>query len=234
MYPVRRVIELPIGMPVALLQRVPGAHAQLKRNHVRLTRGVRKMVRRSGEPHCIAVASEDCADDVVVVTHGLYGGRVGGGNHAEVRAASGERLRVRWCDAQVVDHPALVPAALIVDDEKQGDVRKDIDEGANVIRVRRKAGFGLQNLADGTDGRQTAVGPGRGQHRGVIDAGKKLGEGVRLEAVRIEQVILKKLARLIGLRIRLSWQLTMRTPRLFGETVAQGLRQVTELSPVKK
>src|SRR5438552_16304806 len=132
MYPVRRVIELPVGMPVALLQRVPGAHAQLNRDHVGLPGGVWKVVRGSGKAHRIAVDSEDRAGaDVMVVAHRLKGGRVGRRNHAEMRAATGERLRVGRRDAQSVDYPALGAAALVVEYDKAGADRKDVDATGN-------------------------------------------------------------------------------------------------------
>src|SRR5712672_2001111 len=95
----------------------------------------------------------------MVVTHASNGGRVGGGNHAEVWAASSERLRVGRCDAQVVDHPALVPAALIVDDEEAGDVRKDVDERPHIIRIRREPGFSFKNLTTAPMVGRPQIGP---------------------------------------------------------------------------
>src|SRR5439155_15141228 len=61
--PVRRVVELPVGVGVGLLERVPGAHAELDRHHVGLL--VRKMIGRAGEAHVVPVHGEDRARDVV-------------------------------------------------------------------------------------------------------------------------------------------------------------------------
>ena len=38
---------------------------------------------------------------------------------------------------EIVDHPALVPARFIVDDEEPRDVREDVDERAGVVRIGR-------------------------------------------------------------------------------------------------
>src|SRR2546428_14075060 len=55
--PVGGVVELPVCVAIALLQRVPGAHAQLDRHRVRLE--VREVVGWAGEVDGIAIRRKD-------------------------------------------------------------------------------------------------------------------------------------------------------------------------------
>ena len=112
--------------------------------------------------------------------------------------------------AQVMNHPAFVPAALVVDDEQAGDIGKNIDERANIVRIGRQTRFRLHHDANGTDRRQTAIRAGRREHRLIVYAGERLGENVRLETICTEQVVLKELARLIGFGKGLSRQRAVR------------------------
>src|SRR5207247_2856134 len=73
--PVRGVVELPVCMAVALLQRVPRAHAQLNRDDVGLR--VREMVFRAGKVRWLAVGGEDIAGHIVAARS--RGGAGGGG-----------------------------------------------------------------------------------------------------------------------------------------------------------
>jgi len=57
-------------------------------------------------------------------------------------------------DAQVVDHPSLVPAALVVDDEQAREIGEHVDEGADVVRIGGQVRLGLDDHPHGTDRRQ--------------------------------------------------------------------------------
>src|SRR5262249_37741198 len=66
--PVGLVIELPVSVPIALLQRVPGAHTQLNWNDIGLR--IRKVVGWAGKVRRVAICSEDVARYVVTGAHG--------------------------------------------------------------------------------------------------------------------------------------------------------------------
>src|SRR6266852_9803204 len=93
MDPVRGVVELPVGVAVTLLQRVPGAHAQLNGDDVGLD--VRKVVACTGKAHRLAIDCEELAGHVMVTPHGSKGRSVSGCNcpelHMTVRAWVGHR-----------------------------------------------------------------------------------------------------------------------------------------------
>src|SRR5215831_14525468 len=38
-------------------------------------------------------------------------------------------------DSQIMNHPSLIPARFIIDDEQAGDIRKDVNESPDIIRV---------------------------------------------------------------------------------------------------
>lgn len=93
---------------------------------------------------------------------------------------------------EVVDHPAFLPARFTVDDEQPGNVGENVDEGARIVAVGGQPGFWFYYQTDGSDGRLTAVRLVSGSpHRVVNDSGDPSGEGVRLKAVGIEQMVLK-------------------------------------------
>src|SRR4029077_13741952 len=67
-YPIgTQIVELPVGVCVALLQRVVGAHTFLDRHNIRLD--IREMIGLTGKVSGIAVGGEDRTRDVVVVSH---------------------------------------------------------------------------------------------------------------------------------------------------------------------
>ena len=104
------------------------------------------------------------------------------------------RCVVHRGNPQVMDHPPLVPAALVVNNEKPGDVGEDVDERLDVVGVGRQTRLGLQNHAYGAEGGQTAIGSSRGEHGGVVDSRYQAGERIGLEAGCVKQVILEELA----------------------------------------
>ena len=85
-------------------------------------------------------------------------------------------------DGDIVDHPAFVPAALVVDHEQRRDVGKHIHKCVRVLRIGRQPGLGFEDDADGADGRQTAVSAGHGELHVVVDPGHDRGEHVWLKA----------------------------------------------------
>jgi hypothetical protein len=76
-------------------------------------------------------------------------------------------------------HPALIPAALVIDDEHRGNVSEDVDEGARIVGIGRQAGFGFQHDAHRADRGQSAISSGDGQlHVSVVHPGDYGGKDV--------------------------------------------------------
>ena len=59
-----------------------------------------------------------------------------------------------------MNHPSLIPAALVVDDEQRVDVGEDIDERLWVRGIGGQSGLWLQHQAHRTHRRQSAIRPG--------------------------------------------------------------------------
>src|SRR5262249_38090450 len=98
--------------------------------------------------------------------------------------------------SEVAGPPPLVPPRFVVDYEKSGGAGEDVDEGAGIVGIGRQSGRGFSHQADGSNGGLAAVGLVSGSlHRVVVDAGNLCGEDVRLKASRINEVVLKQLAR---------------------------------------
>ena len=238
MDPVGGVVELPVGVPVALLQRVPRAHAELNRDDVGLA--VREAVVRAGEVLRIAIGGEDVAGDVVVGAHAAQRIGIGLEYGPELCVTVRAWRVVDRGDGQIVDHPPLVPAALVVDHEQPGDIGEDVDERPHVVGIGRQVRLRLQDHAHRAEGGETAVGPGGGEHRGVVDSGYRAGERVRLEARRIQQVVLEELARLglegrlveMSLGVRLGRELAVRSPRQLNEPIAERAGQMANVAAV--
>ena len=102
-----------------------------------------------------------------------------------------------------MDHPAFVPAALIVDNEQSGNVGEDIDERSWIVGVGGKAGLRLEHDTNCADCGQAAIGAGDRQLCGVIDTGDKCRENIRFKPRCVEQIILEQLARAIGFSVNL-------------------------------
>src|SRR5262245_50911161 len=54
---------------------------------------------------------------------------------------------------QIVDHPAVVLAGPVVDNEQSGNIGEDVDKRSRVSGIGRKAGLGLQHDTNGAEGR---------------------------------------------------------------------------------
>ena len=143
-----QIVELPIGVGIALLHRVVGPHAHMNRDDIGLSVG--EAVGRAGEMRGPAVAGEDMSRHVVAGPHLLQNLGIALGNRSELRVAVRARSGDGW-HRDVMDHPALIPAALVVDDEQGGNVGEDIVEGARIVGIGRKPGFGLERNAHGAD-----------------------------------------------------------------------------------
>src|SRR5215470_6975549 len=98
-------------------------------------------------------------------------------------------------DSQIMDHPALIPATLVVNYEKAGDVGKHIDKGTDVIGVCRQVRLRFKDDTNRANRGQATSGSCSSEHCGVVDALEYCGERIRLKACRIQQVVLKKLTR---------------------------------------
>ena len=107
--------------------------------------------------------------------------RVGSRDRTErrrTRAVRSRRSAVRY--GEVVDHPPLVPAALVVDDEQRIDVGEDIDEGLRIVGIGRQTRLRLEDDADGADRRKPAIGPGDRQLHGINNMASVFGDNPNL------------------------------------------------------
>jgi hypothetical protein len=164
--PIRVLVELPVRVAIALLQAVVRAHAQKQRHEVG---AVGELIARARRVRRAAIGREEVAGHVVAARRERR--RIGTGHGAECGVAVGPRIGDRR-DDEVVDHPALVPAGLVVDDEKAGDIREDVDERSGIAGIGRQSGLRLERDAHRADRRQTAVRAiGGGRRRAIVDAG---------------------------------------------------------------
>src|SRR5215472_2669907 len=133
----------------------------------------------------LAVSSEDSTGHIVATPHGFQRGGVGSGDLAELRVATPVRTRrASIRDGKIVDHPALVPAAFVVDDEQSGDIGKDINGSPRVVSVPRGAVVvGLHYQPHRSHRGQATVG-GIGRRSGdggVVDTRNNAGENIQLK-----------------------------------------------------
>src|ERR1700676_2102250 len=98
------------------------------------------------------------------------------------------RCRIR--NHEIVNHPTLIPPALVVDDKQRRDVREDVYKCFRITRVGWQPGLKLENHADGSKCRQAAVASRGGELCGIVDAGKNLRKDVGFKAFRVEQIVL--------------------------------------------
>src|SRR5689334_10902572 len=143
----------------------------------------------------IAIRGEEIAGHIIVRTDGANRCRILRCNCPVLRTTVG----ARWGDSrhpQVVNHPAFVPARLVVNHEQSRDVRKQIYSRTHIVGISRKTRLWLKCDSNRTDGPQLAVGPGSGWFGTVVYAGHYCGKDVWFEASCIEQIVLEKLTRL--------------------------------------
>src|ERR1700720_4517602 len=86
------VVELPVGVNVALLQTVVSAHAEVDGYKVALLIG--KMITRAGRTDRISVEGKDRTRNIVTSAHLFQRGSIGRENRAELRMAIFARCRV--------------------------------------------------------------------------------------------------------------------------------------------
>jgi hypothetical protein len=130
------------------------------------------MVGRTREVNRISIHRKNVARDIVPLPHRLQYRGIPGQNRSKLRVTIGARHCIHGWYSEVVDHPTLVPATFVVDYKHWVDVGKDVDEGAGVVRISRKPGFGFQHNANGADRRHTAIRTGDGQLHVVVNTGK--------------------------------------------------------------
>ena len=99
-------------------------------------------------------------------------------------------------------------------------------------RVGRQTGLWLKDEAHRADGRQAAVAARGGQNGCIVDARYPGCKDVRLEAVRVEQVILEELAGIVCLGESRHGQKCMRTPGLILKPIFERRGQVDNVSTV--
>src|ERR1700730_5124760 len=117
MYPVcSQIIEFPVGVGVALLQGIVGAHAFIDRYDISLF--IWEMIGLAWEVCRPPVGGENRARDVVVVAHRqeLFG--ILCGEHSELSVGVAA-WRGYGRHREIVNHPTFVPATFVIDDEQR-------------------------------------------------------------------------------------------------------------------
>src|ERR1700719_3653410 len=153
------------------------------------------MVGRARQVHGFAVRAEGGAWNVIAGSHFSQFVRIGRQNRTKLGVAIFARSRVDTGHGEVVNHPPLIPAALVVNDEQPRDVRKHVDESTGVVRIGRESRCGFQYDTYCADRRQSgrnisAIGAGDGQLHVVIDSWEDGRENIWLKTASIKKVIL--------------------------------------------
>ena len=133
-----------------MLQGIVCTHAQIQGNDVGLN--IRKMIEYIWQVDSLSVHGKGVARNVVAASHGFKGCSVSVGDRTELRMAVGRTWRRNIRHVKVVNHPAFVPATLIIDYEQSGNIGEDIDKRPRVVGIGRKTGLGLQHDTNGADG----------------------------------------------------------------------------------
>src|SRR5882724_3132469 len=108
MYPVgSQVVEFPVRVSVALLERVIRTHTHLEWNNVRLL--IRKVIGLAREMNRLPIHREYMTGNVVASSHLSELIRIGFGDCAELGMAVRSRPGYSR-HREVVDHPAFIPA----------------------------------------------------------------------------------------------------------------------------
>ena len=110
-----QIIEFPIGVGIRLLERVVGTHAHVKRDNVGLTIG--KVIGGIWKMDRVAIDGEHVARHVVAVSHPLENCSVSGQDGAKPGMAIATRCHIDGRYGQIMNHPALIPAAFVIDDK---------------------------------------------------------------------------------------------------------------------
>src|SRR5262249_35553462 len=116
---------------------------------------------------------------------------------------------------QIVNHPALVPAGLVVDYEKARDIREKINGGSNIVGTRGQACLWLQDDAHRADSWQLAVRPSRSRFGSIVNAWDYRSEHVWFETGSIEQIVLEKLTWFCRFAESRDWRKCVRPPGEF-------------------
>src|SRR5256885_159003 len=96
----------------------------------------------------VAVCRERASRHVVAASHRLEQSTIGGKNGSKLRVSVGPRFGLGARDGQVVDHPALVPPALVVDHEQIRDVSEHVDERTRIVGIGGQAWLWFQYYAN--------------------------------------------------------------------------------------
>jgi len=97
---------------------------------------IRKMIRHTWKVRRVAVSREDMAGNIVTAPQRLQRFGIGGGDGSELRVPASipsRRSNVRHCD--VMDHPAFIPAAFVINNKQTRDVGEHVDERLWIIRI---------------------------------------------------------------------------------------------------
>src|SRR5260370_32076583 len=92
--------------------------------------------------------------------------------------------------------------------------------------------FWFNHQPNPANGRQTTVSTSSRQHGCIIDSRNPRRENIWFEAVRVQQIVLEELTRLIGFCVSLHGQDTVWPSRKSYELVLQRIRQVENIATV--
>ena len=85
----------------------------------------------------VAIRREEGAGDIVSGPLHFELGSVCRKNGAELRMSVHPRLAVHGSNPEVVNHPALIPPAFVIDDEQTRHVREDVNERFRIVGISR-------------------------------------------------------------------------------------------------
>src|SRR5262245_57375914 len=132
-----------------------------------------------------------------------------------------------------MNHPAFIPAALIVDHEEVGDICKYINESPRIVWICWQTRLWFHNQTYGTKSLQAAICFIRCcWSYAIIDPWKDGRKDIRLKPVCVEQVILKQHAGFVGFRKSLYRQRRMRPLRQSYQPVFERSRQAFDVYPI--
>ena len=137
---------------------------------------------------CVAICGERVPRQVVAASHRLEQSSIRRKYGSKLRVSVGSRFGLSSGDGQVVNHPALVPAALVVNHKQIRDVGEHVDERARIAGICGQAWLWFQYYANGADVRQFAICTRDRQHGCFIEAGNSGSEDIGLKTLGVEHV----------------------------------------------
>src|SRR5437764_1397398 len=190
------------------------------------------MVKSAGRMGCVPIYGEVIARHVVPGSHRFKKCCVFRQDGPKLSVSIAAWLAADTRNLQIVNHPAFIPTAFIVDYKHIRDIGEYVDKRFGIIWVGGEAGLGFQDQAHGSYSGKTTIATSNCELHVVVDAGETGGEHIGLETRSVEKIVLKQLTLLVRFGVRLGRQLAMRTVSKPDKTVFQWLRKMNNISSI--